>query len=82
MKTTKFVNFHMVFSLMGLPIETDWPQDSQIGRQAFENCRQPIITLERLVRFPDSCAFDLLRVSFSDSLTYVSCTIQSISCSF
>lgn len=47
---------------MGLPNEDEWPQDSPIRREAFENHSQPIITLERLVRFQDSCAFELLRV--------------------
>ncbi len=50
--------------MMGLPSEDEWPQDSPIAREAFENYSQPIITLERLVRFPDSCAFELLRVKF------------------
>jgi len=49
---------------MGLPSEDEWPQDTPIRREAFENHPQPIITLERLVRFQDSCAFELLRVSF------------------
>lgn len=49
--------------MMGLPSEDEWPQDSPIAREAFENYSQPIITLERLVRFPDSCAFELFRVS-------------------
>ena len=51
------------FRLMGLPDESDWPEDSPIRRQAFENDSKQIISLERLIRFPDSCAFDLLRVS-------------------
>jgi hypothetical protein len=49
---------------MGLPSENEWPLDSPISREAFENCSQPIIALDRLVRFQDSCAFELLRVSF------------------
>ena len=49
--------------MMGLPSEDEWPQDSPIPRDAFDNCSQPIITLERLVRFQDNCAFELLRVS-------------------
>ncbi len=48
---------------MGLPSENEWPLDSPISREAFENCSQPIIALDRLVRFQDSCAFELLRVS-------------------
>jgi hypothetical protein len=48
---------------MGLPGEDEWPQESPIMREAFTNCSQPVITLERLVRFQDSCAFELLRVS-------------------
>ena len=51
------------FSLMGLPSEDEWPVESPIGREAFENCPRPVITLDRLVRFQDSCAFELLRVS-------------------
>lgn len=49
--------------MMGLPNEDEWPQDSPIPREAFENYSQPIISFERLVRFQDSCAFELLRVS-------------------
>ena len=48
---------------MGLPSEDEWPTDSPISREAFENCSQPIITLDRLVRLTDSCALDLLQVS-------------------
>jgi len=47
---------------MGLPSEDEWPQDTPVRREAFGNPSQPIITLERLVRFQDSCAFELLRV--------------------
>lgn len=50
-------------SVMGLPSEDEWPKDSPISREAFENCSQPIITLDRLVRFTDSCALELLQVS-------------------
>jgi len=49
---------------MGLPSEDEWPQDTPVRREAFGNPSQPIITLERLVRFQDSCAFELLRVGF------------------
>ena len=56
--------FSKFFSLMGLPNEDEWPVESPIGREAFENCPRPVITLERLVRFQDTCAFELLRVSF------------------
>ncbi|CAF1472211.1 unnamed protein product [Rotaria sordida] len=59
-----------IILLMGLPNEDEWPQDSPIRREAFENYSQPIITLERLIRFEDSCAFELLRslLSFKQSL--------------
>jgi hypothetical protein len=50
--------------MLGLPSEDEWPQNSPISREAFENYSQPIITLERLIRFQDSCAFELLRVRF------------------
>ena len=36
----------------------------RLEEEAFENCSQPVVTLERLVRFQDSCAVELLRVSF------------------
>jgi hypothetical protein len=49
---------------MGLPSEDEWPLESPINREAFKNHSQPIITLERLVRFQDRCAIELLRVSF------------------
>ena len=49
---------------MGLPSENEWPLDSPIRREAFENDSQSIIALDRHVRFQDSCAFELLRVSF------------------
>jgi hypothetical protein len=58
------------FSMMGLPSEDEWPRDSPIPREAFENYSQPIITLERFVRFQDSCAFELLRVSFFCVISY------------
>jgi hypothetical protein len=51
-------------SMMGLPSEDEWPRDSPIAREAFENYSQPIITLERFLRFQDSCALELLQVSF------------------
>ena len=54
--------------MMGLPNEDEWPQDSPIPREAFENCAQPIIPLERLIRFTDSCAFALLQVSIFFSI--------------
>lgn len=54
--------------MMGLPNEDEWPQDSPIPREAFENCAQPIIPLERLIRFTDSCAFELLQVSIFFSI--------------
>ncbi|CAF3220601.1 unnamed protein product [Rotaria socialis] len=59
-----------IIVLMGLPNEDEWPQDSPISREAFEDYSQPIITLERLIRFQDSCAFDLLRslLAFKQSL--------------
>jgi len=59
-----------IILMMGLPSEDEWPQDSPIAREAFENYSQPIITLERLLRFQDSCAFELLRslLSFKQSL--------------
>ena len=47
---------------MGLPNEDEWPQNCPIRREAFENYAQSIITLERLVRFQDRCAFELLQV--------------------
>jgi len=50
--------------MMGLPNEDEWPVDCRIPRDAFANCSQSIISLERLIRFQDSCAFDLLRVKF------------------
>jgi hypothetical protein len=53
----------LCFSLMGLPGEDEWPQESPIMREAFTNYSQSVITLERLVRFSDSCGFELLRVS-------------------
>ena len=53
--------------MMGLPSEDEWPRESPIPREAFEDYSQPVITLERLVRFQDSCAFELLRVSLFDS---------------
>lgn len=56
--------------MMGLPSEDEWPQDSPISREAFENCAQPIIKLERLVRFTDSCAFELLQVSIFISFEF------------
>jgi hypothetical protein len=52
---------------MGLPSQDEWPQNSPIAREAFENYSRPIITLERLVRFQDSCASELLRVRFGFS---------------
>lgn len=55
---------------MGLPSDDEWPQDSPISREAFENCSRPIITLDRLVRLTDSCAFELLQVSFFSSIIY------------
>jgi hypothetical protein len=51
-----------VSSVMGLPNADEWPTESPIGRDAFEDCTQSMMTLERLVRFQDSCAFELLRV--------------------
>ncbi|CAF1163902.1 unnamed protein product [Rotaria sp. Silwood1] len=59
-----------IILLMGLPNEDEWPQDSPLRREAFENYSQPIITLERLIRFQDSCAIELLRslLSFKQSL--------------
>lgn len=48
--------------MLGLPNADEWPQESPIGREAFENCTQSVITLERMVRFEDQCAFKLLRV--------------------
>ncbi|CAF0751832.1 unnamed protein product [Adineta steineri] len=59
-----------IILLMGLPNQDEWPNESPIGREAFENFSQSTITLERLVRFEDNCAFELLRslLSFKQSL--------------
>lgn len=59
-----------IFLMLGLPSEDEWPMDCRIPREAFTNCSQPIITLERFVRFQDSCALDLLQslLSFKQSL--------------
>lgn len=54
--------------MMGLPSTDEWPPESPIPREAFESCTQSVITLERLIRFEDRCAFQLLRVSQSIGL--------------
>ena len=47
---------------MGLPTADEWPVGCPIAREAFENHSQSLITLDRLIRFQDTCAFELLRV--------------------
>ena len=53
--------------MMGLPSINEWPEESPVPREAFLDCTTPVISLERLIRFQDSCAFKLLRVRFDCS---------------
>ena len=60
---------------MGLPTADEWPEGCPIAREAFESHSQSLITLDRLIRFQDTCAFELLRVCrhsyFSEKLTII-----------
>lgn len=61
-------SFFTNFRMLGFPSASEWPEESPIGREAFESYRQSTISLERLLRFEDNCAYELLRVILSINL--------------
>ncbi|CAF0900422.1 unnamed protein product [Didymodactylos carnosus] len=58
---TEIDQLKKIICLFGLPDKSDWPDKAKITRESFTNCNKTSTTLERLIRFTDKCASDLLQ---------------------